>query len=317
MKLLWFFTITLSLYANSLLDHYRTHGIEGIEKELDYALTNKEYWVQYLQNKDTTFGYVEGYSYILTCDKNSSTLTLYKMNNEGFEPDKEFNAFTGKYKGDKVKEGDLRTPTGIYTFTKKIDKLDSFYGPLAYVTSYPNVYDKYNGKNGSGIWLHGLPIEQEREEYTKGCIAIENPSLLALDKKINYEKTLLIIKNSKENNTISKETIGSILAQLYAWRYSWAYNDIKSYLSFYSDDFKHSNGMEINRFKSYKERIFKKNESKTILFKNLSVIPYPNKEKTFQITFNEIYTSPSYKFEGNKTLLVRLKNSKIEIFAEQ
>ncbi|CAI6147276.1 MAG: hypothetical protein SPLUMA1_SPLUMAMAG1_01934 [uncultured Sulfurimonas sp.] len=59
---------------------------------------------------------------------------------------------------DKIREGDLRTPIGVYKLVKKLSKVDSFYGPLAFATSYPNSYDKYLGKNGSGIWIHGLPL---------------------------------------------------------------------------------------------------------------------------------------------------------------
>ena len=104
----------------------------------------------------------------------------------------------------KKKEGDLKTPLGIYELTKKISKLDSFYGPLAFVTSYPNIYDKFRGKNGSGIWIHGLPTEQKRDEFTKGCIAINNSNLETLDKYININSTMLIINSSK---TIQKGSI--------------------------------------------------------------------------------------------------------------
>ncbi len=46
-------------------------------------------------------------------------------------------------KGDKKTEGDLRTPIGVYDLVKKISNVDEFYGPLAFVISYPNIYDRY------------------------------------------------------------------------------------------------------------------------------------------------------------------------------
>ena len=32
-------------------------------------------------------------------------------------------------------------------------------GQLAFVLSYPNTYDKVQGKNGHGIWIHGSPLD--------------------------------------------------------------------------------------------------------------------------------------------------------------
>ncbi len=316
-KLILILIITLSGLANETLDNYLKNGIEYVQKELDYKLTNIEYWNVYLKNKDLTFGYIEGYSSILTCDKESSKLNLYeKSNNEKFQLKIGYAAYTGKIKGDKIKEGDLKTPLGIYNLTKKIEKLDPFYGPLAFVTSYPNIYDTYRGKNGSGIWIHGLPQNQERDSYTKGCIAIENDNIKCLNDDISIENTLLIINPNKNIKKANMEDMASILSELYKWRYSWIYDDIDEYLSFYSDNFIKSNGMTINSFKKYKKRVFAKKEKKTIVFKDLNIIPYPNSIDTYQITFKELYKSESFEFAGNKTLIVILNNKKIQIFTE-
>ena len=32
-------------------------------------------------------------------------------------------------------------------------------------------------KNGSGIWIHGMPYNADREKFTKGCIALDNNEL--------------------------------------------------------------------------------------------------------------------------------------------
>jgi len=285
---------------------------------MDNELTKVEYWNKHLENVDTRFGYIESYSNILTCDKSNSTLTLYiKDNNESYRLQKEYNAFTGKIDGDKRREGDLKTPVGIYNLTKKISKLDSFYGPLAFVTSYPNTYDKYRGKNGHGIWIHGLPTEQERDDYTKGCIAIDNPSLECLDRNIDIDKTLLIINSQKSQNQISKETLSLILSELYNWRYSWIYNDIQTYLDYYSDEFVRHDGMSYKRFQKYKKRIFKKRETKEIIFNNVNVVPYPNSPSIYKVSFQEKYKSNSFEFTGTKVLIVKYDKNKIKIITEK
>lgn len=308
-----------SLYASSIITEYRKNGIGNIEKQMDLELTNIAYWSQVLKDIDTSFGYIESYNSILTCDKENSTLKLHQLNkNKQFTLAQEYGAYTGEVKGDKQQEGDLKTPLGIYDITKKISKLNSFYGPLAFVSSYPNTFDKFQGKTGSGIWIHGLPTEQKRDDYTKGCIAINNDNIIYLDNKIDINSTLLIINPTEKIQKTSKEDLSKLLAGLYAWRYSWIYNNTKKYLSFYSQDFIRHDGMNYNNFTKYKTRIFAKKEKKKIIFDNINILPYPNTSDTYQITFKEFYTSDSFTFEGDKVLMVKIdKNKHFYIFTEK
>ena len=311
-----------SLFANSILTDYRLNGLKNFEKKMDLALTKKSYWSNYLKNQDTTFGYLEKYSNVLTCNKQRSNLILYTKNrNKKYYIKNKNSAYTGKNSGDKTREGDSKTPIGLYELVSKKSKeknLDPFYGPYAFVTSYPNMYDKFKGKSGHGIWIHGVPEHEERNEFTKGCIAIQNDKLKNLEKKIDLKKTLLIIDDSWIKKEISKEVLSSILSQLYRWRYAWLYNDLELYLSFYAQDFIRSDSMNFSKFKRYKTRIFKKVEKKTIIFKNINVIPYPNTKNIYQITFKEFYKSNSFAFTGDKVLMVRVdKNNNMKIFTEE
>ncbi|MDQ7043521.1 MAG: L,D-transpeptidase family protein [Sulfurimonas sp.] len=313
----FFLLLNNSLHADALTQ-YRKNGIQNIAKQMDLDLANEKYWNNYLQDIDTHFGYIESYKNILACDKSNSTLTLYtKDANNSYTIIKDYNAFTGKIKGDKAREGDLKTPTGIYKLVKKLSKVDSFYGPMAFVTSYPNSYDKYLHKNGSGIWIHGLPLTQDRDSYTKGCIAINNPSIECLNRHIDIKETILIINEEKRQKSVSKEALANVLAQIYAWRYAWLYNDISTYLNFYDETFLRFDGMDINNFSKYKTRIFKKNETKTILFNDINVIPYPGTDDIYKVTFFETYKSNSFSFTGEKVLILKLHNSKIKIITEK
>ncbi len=304
--------------ANDILTEYRNHGIENIQIKLDEKLAQKEYWNNYLSDKNTQFGYIEKYTNILVCNKEKSILALYTKNDNGkFKLQKEYNAYTGKLKGDKYHEGDLRTPIGIYNLVKKISKVDSFYGPMAFVTSYPNLYDKYRHKNGSGIWIHGLPTEQERDEFTKGCIAIKNNSIKCLDRHIDIDKTVLIINKDEVGKDVSKQELASLLSALYQWRYDWTYNNLKGYLSFYDKEFLRFDGMNLEKFTKYKKRIFNKKEQKEIIFTNINVIPYPSTENLYKITFNEQYKSNSFSFSGDKVLIVRVVDDSMKIITEK
>ncbi len=294
------------------------YGFQSIKRQLDLELTSKEYWMKYLHNKDISYGYYENIDSVMVCDKNKRNLALYQK--DGYVIKKVFsnNVLIGKNNGDKQKEGDLKTPLGAYNLTKKLKNIDPFYGPLALVTSYPNLYDKFRNKTGHGIWIHGVPLDNKREEYTKGCIALDNSHLKKLNKTITLKKSILLI-GDKHNYTINKDDIATILSNLFQWRYYWIYNDLTNYLSFYHTDFKRSGYMNKRQFSAYKQKVFAKRESKQILFKTIDIIPNPNQEnkKIFKIIIDEDYRSDNVKFKGKKELYIELIDNKISILTEK
>ncbi len=319
MRILFLLYFTLSLYADeSLLDTYQKKGVESIEQSFDRILSSKKYWDSRLEDINTSFGYFESIDYLLSCDKNSSSLRFYvKDKNNSFQLHENFSAFVGAKKGDKYKEGDLKTPIGVYKLIQKLEKVDSFYGPLAFVTSYPNTFDKIKGKNGSGIWVHGLPLHQKRDDFTRGCIAINNTSLEHLDYDIDPSRTLVYIDEA-DYPVVKKEDLALLLSQLYQWKTAWKENDIETYLSFYDNLFRRSDGLDFNAFSSYKKRIFAKQEYKQIHFFDINILPYPTKENNiFLISFNEQYRSTNYQFSGTKELYVKLTDDHFTILAEK
>ncbi len=305
-----------SLYSSEMLTLYKSGG----KKLLDQQMNVPSYWSGSVFNKDLRFGYFEKAYALLTCNKSKGSLELYTPNaQKRFSLKKRYGAFTGKNPGDKRVEGDLKTPIGIYKFTEKKKNVDPFYGPMAFVTSYPNLYDRIRGKNGDGIWVHGVPFSGTRDPFTRGCIAIDNNDLLQLDQSINPSNTLLIIDNYLKTGLNSGDAYSAVLAGLYQWKYAWTYNDLETYLSMYDPSFKRSDGMNFPQFKSYKERIFSKKEDKTIILDDINIIPYPGEKRNlFLVTFNQSYQSDSHRFKGEKSLLVRLDpDQSISILTEE
>ncbi|HDR04025.1 MAG TPA: hypothetical protein ENN84_02090, partial [Candidatus Marinimicrobia bacterium] len=64
---------------------------------------------------------------------------------------------TGRVSGNKQREGDLKTPEGVYRIIRQLgdEKLPPKYGPRAYILDYPNFVDRFFGRTGSNIWIHG------------------------------------------------------------------------------------------------------------------------------------------------------------------
>ena len=307
-----------------IIQTYRTQNLEKTKKLLEKYLQDKNFWLSVVESRNVDYGYFENYDYLFVSNKAAPNLTLYKISKNGnLTRVNHSSALVGSGKGHKSYEGDLTTPIGVYDFTGQLKNLPQYYGPLAFATNYPNNYDKSRRKTGSGIWIHGLPLDGNREEKnTKGCIAIDNDILSGYGKAIDYSKAVLIIYE-ESFRVAQKEEIANLLASLYAWRDAWIRNDLKSYLGFYSKDFVRPDGMKHDAFVQYKTKIFSKQEEKSIIFSNISVIPYPNQEGRimYRISFVQDYKAfknrrTSYSSNGVKTLYVEYANKKMQILSE-
>ncbi|MDP2155506.1 MAG: L,D-transpeptidase family protein, partial [Sulfuricella sp.] len=90
-------------------------------------------------------------------DTGKSRLYLFQNDNGTPRYVADFYISSGKAGAEKNKEGDQKTPLGVYFVTASLPKtqLSDFYGTGAFPISYPNEWDRQQGKNGHGIWLHG------------------------------------------------------------------------------------------------------------------------------------------------------------------
>jgi murein L,D-transpeptidase YafK len=318
-KLILIFTILINLLATTnYVEIYRKSGIDDVQKKLNQALMSEEYWLKYLNDFDTKYGYYEFDRNIIIVDKNSKSFKLFNYKDKKLTKIFDKSIITGKA-GQKSKEGDLITPIGTYDITSNFTPQDSFYGPTAFGLSYPNLLDKLSHRDGHGIWIHGHPLDNSpRDDYSKGCLVLKNDEIIELKTLINYRKTIVLItQNSKP--TVSKDELAKLLAFLYSWKDSWTKTDFKRYISHYADDFKRYDGKNLKQFKRYKRRVFRNKSKKTILFDNISIFPYPNQErkKIFKITFDETYRSSTHRFNGYKKIFVEINNSNPKIIIEQ
>lgn len=310
--------MVINIFANDLVNLYRLKGLNAVEKKLEESLKDKEYWDKYLTNKNVELGYYETKKYVILTHKMKSELELYEINNYETNLITKNNIIVGEKEGDKYLEGDKKTPEGVYSLTSKKTKLDQFYGPFALVTSYPNTFDRTLNKKGHGIWIHGMPLKnEEREKYTRGCIALDNPELENLEKNIDLDNALLLTSND-EFEKAKKEEISLVLSSIFNWKDSWKKSDIKKYLTYYSPEFRKDDGSDLKKFSNYKKRIFRKKERKKIHFSNINITPYPNSlnKRMFKIVMDQKYKSPTVDFKGKKELFLEILNDKVKILAE-
>lgn len=97
----------------------------------------------------------------------------------------------------KVKEGDGKTPIGVYFIQKNLPgaTLPDLFGVGALTLNYPNAVDAMRNKTGSGIWLHGTPSAQysRAPEATDGCVVLSNPEMEHLLRLPGWRMTPVII----------------------------------------------------------------------------------------------------------------------------
>ena len=316
-KFVIFLMLCLDIYAKDFVSIYRTEGINSVEKEIENVLKDIDYWKTYLQDKNVDYGYYEFKKYILVAQKKQSEISLFQKEGNDYKLLVKNSVIVGENEGDKQTQGDKRTPEGAYELVEKKSDVDRFYGPFALVTSYPNIFDKSLNKDGSGIWIHGMPYDTDREKFTKGCIALDNSELEKLEKKLQIDKTVLLT-SSNEFKKATKEEIALIMSSIFKWKDSWKTSDINTYLSFYSKDFKRADKSGFGLFSEQKKSVFAKNEQKSIKLTNIDVSPYPNSfgKNMFKISMDEDYQSPTVKFVGKKELFIEIINNQVKILSE-
>ena len=322
-KILAFYFICISaLGASDLVKIYLNQGLDAVGVAIEKELTNKDFWLDEIGDRNISLGYYDDDVAIVLTNKTDKILRVYSYSDGKIKQDFEQKAIITGLMGDKQVEGDLKTPVGFYELGRKFNPGDPYYGPFAFATTYPNLLDKVQGKTGGGIWIHGYPLDGTRldEFKTRGCIALFNENLEEFAKVVQ-DKKVFAMTEEKEKVRAKKEDIAALLADLFAWKLAWTDSDINTYLNFYDEkQFKRFDKMKFEQFASMKKSIFSRKEDKKIKFSDINISPYPNveNETMYRISFYEDYYTKNYQFKGDKILYVKIDSKvKMKILAEQ
>jgi len=135
--------------------------------------------------------------HVVLVDLARSALTLHAVSGGLATPVREHYVSSGSAGFGKRREGDRRTPLGLYRITRFTDDraLPELYGAGALVLDYPNAFDRHLGRTGSGIWLHGVPRGRRSRapRSSEGCVTMSNEHLLALGERLDPEHTLVLL----------------------------------------------------------------------------------------------------------------------------
>lgn len=185
-------------------------------------------------------------------DAKRSRLYVYERINGQLKLVSDYYVSQGKLGVNKLKEGDQKTPLGVYYITARLagSRLPEFYGPGALPINYPNEWDKVNGRSGSGIWLHGTPPDSYSRPplSSDGCVVLTNPDLRELSASVEIGNTPVIISDDLKFVTKAKWETDRLSANkmLEAWRVDVESTDPDRLRRHYSRNFKAPRGQSLD-----------------------------------------------------------------------
>ncbi|WP_233588326.1 murein L,D-transpeptidase family protein [Herminiimonas sp. KBW02] len=191
---------------------------------------------------------------VLLVDAKRSRLYVYQRVNGQFKLTSDYYISQGRLGVNKFKEGDQKTPLGVYYITARLPgaRLPEFYGPGALPINYPNEWDKANGRSGSGIWLHGTPSDSYSRPplSSDGCVVLTNPDLKELSASVEIGNTPVIISEdlkfvSKAKWDADRQAANKMLE---SWRADLETTDPELLRRHYSRNFKAMRGQNLNNW---------------------------------------------------------------------
>lgn len=234
--------------------------------------------------------------FALVLDSTKSTLFVFENTGKVPRYVADYYVSIGKNGMEKLREGDKKTPVGVYHVVSRLpkDKLTDFYGSGAFPISYPNEWDQMRGRDGHGIWLHGTP----RDTYSRpprasdGCIVLNNQDLETLAAKLQIGLTPIIITDSIDwAKPAEVESLrADLAASIESWRRDWESRNTDAYLRHYARTFR-ANGLNLAQWSTQKHQVNAAKSWIKVNVSGISLLLYPGKEDMAVATFEQDYTS--------------------------
>ena len=235
-------------------------------------------------------------TYALVVDTSKSTLYVFENQNGTARYLADYYISSGKNGIDKLREGDKKTPLGVYHVTSSMprEKLADLYGAGAFPINYPNEWDRREGRGGSGIWLHGTPSDtfSRPPQASDGCVVLTNRDLDAIRQRVQIGLTPVIISPGIE--WVQPQAISGVREELVGalegWRKDWESLDTERYLKHYSQSFT-SGGQDYRSFSQQKRQVNSGKQWVKVKLDRISMFLYPGKQRLAVVTFDQDYAS--------------------------
>ncbi len=196
----------------------------------------------------------------------------------------------GRQGAGKQREGDRRTPLGVYFVTEQLDtwRLHEKYGVTAFPLDYPNIWDLRQHRSGDGIWIHGVdPAGGKRPSRdTDGCISLANEDLAELAGEFLANTTPVIV--TREIIWMGVEQVFTLRTELEdvveQWTAALASGDMHAYLSLYDEDFERW-GMQRSEWLAFSMQTLGKQPISAVSASELLLLGEPDEDELYLSRF--------------------------------
>lgn len=182
------------------------------------------------------------YTHVLVVDLSRSRLYLFSNWQSIPEKVSDYYITIGKEGTGKEQQGDKKTPVGLYHITGRLDGkiLPPLYGFGALPLDYPNEWDQLHHRTGSGIWLHGTPLDtySRPPRASDGCVVLTNPDFKILNQKMNIGYPVILTQHIDwltPNEWWRRRE--QMIQRIYQWRDDWTMRQGERILRHYSSHY--------------------------------------------------------------------------------
>ncbi|MCP3960374.1 MAG: L,D-transpeptidase family protein [bacterium] len=206
----------------------------------------------------------------------------------------------GKNGIDKRREGDEKTPVGIYFISSYIPggQLPAIYGVGAFPINYPNAWDRRLGHTGSGIWIHGTDKDEESllPLSSRGCLTLHNTDFLTMARHARIRHTPVIVSDRVSWAPAAEVEArrASLAAVVETWRRDWESLDTDAYLRHYSEAFE-TDDMDLGSWSTHKRRVNAHKSYIRVGVENVGIYGYPGEQELYLVTFEQDYQSSNFR----------------------
>jgi murein L,D-transpeptidase YafK len=175
-------------------------------------------------------------------------------------------------------------------------------------------------RTGDGIWLHGVDRNGSTRppRDTDGCLALPNNQLQSLADSLRPLVTPLIVAREVAWSTPDalEKTRVELRVALEMWRQSLEESDLLTYLSLYSDNFRHR-GMDKDVWASYRLGVFGARTVDLVELENVLLLADPEEPGLYLSRFTQEIVSDNGTIKITKRLYWQRRKDNIwEIVVE-
>lgn len=252
--------------------------------------------------KATVADYGYAPSFMIAVNKQEQLVSVFERKSP-LSKIAEYTCTTGQNEGDKLVEGDQKTPEGVYFVVKYINSgLDySLYGHEAYPLNYPNPVDRIRKKTGSGIWIHGKGIPLVPFD-SNGCVGMFNQDIATFKQKpiIGQPVTMAVDIEYSDAPGGEKAATAALLAEkVEAWSRAWSGRSAEMFDFYNPELYSIAQGQSFSAFKAQKERLFKVLPWINTSVSDIQILEGPGYWVTW---FNQDYKAPNLSSSGTRRL---------------